>query len=260
MSANTTSTTFLPKEHGSWSLVLEPLALGLLVAPSIAGGALATTAFAGFLVRRPLKAALAPDFSEHRTASRQTAAVLSALAFAGLLETIALGGWRPLWPLLFVVPLGGLFAWFDIQGEARAAAAELAGSTAFALLPAALATLANWPVLLALALAVLALARSVPTILSVRAYLRLRKGPAMLPIAPLFAAIIACGAVLLLAGEGYVPPLAVAGTILLLVRTAWLVSSLRPTWTARRIGMAEMALGLSYLALITIAYCAPLRW
>ncbi len=30
----------LPKEHGSWSLALEPVAFGLLVAPSAAGAAL----------------------------------------------------------------------------------------------------------------------------------------------------------------------------------------------------------------------------
>jgi hypothetical protein len=39
----------LPKEHGSWSLALEPIALGLLVAPSWAGGSLAVAVLAGFL-------------------------------------------------------------------------------------------------------------------------------------------------------------------------------------------------------------------
>ena len=40
------SPAFWPKEHGSWSLALEPVALGLLVAPSPAGLALATAALA----------------------------------------------------------------------------------------------------------------------------------------------------------------------------------------------------------------------
>ena len=38
----------LPNEHGSWSLALEPLALGLLVAPSAAGAALGLAAACGF--------------------------------------------------------------------------------------------------------------------------------------------------------------------------------------------------------------------
>ncbi|MGH8022300.1 MAG: YwiC-like family protein [Limisphaerales bacterium] len=44
-----------PKEHGSWFLALEPVALGMLAAPSGAGAALAVAASSGFLLRRPLK-------------------------------------------------------------------------------------------------------------------------------------------------------------------------------------------------------------
>ena len=43
----------LPTEHGGWGFTLEPLILGLLAAPSIAGAALATAAVALFLARRP---------------------------------------------------------------------------------------------------------------------------------------------------------------------------------------------------------------
>ena len=49
----------LPKEHGSWSLALEPVAFGLLVAPSAAGAALALAAVSGFFLRRPLKLVMA---------------------------------------------------------------------------------------------------------------------------------------------------------------------------------------------------------
>jgi hypothetical protein len=249
---------FLPKEHGSWSLVLEPLALGLLVAPSLAGGGLATAAFAGFLARRPLKAALAPEFSERRCAARQTVVMLSALAVAGLFETVVTAGWLPLWPLLLAAPLAGLFAWFDAQGDSRAAAAELSGSAAFALLPAALATLAGWPVPAALALAALALARSLPTILTVRAALRLRKGQPVRPGAPVLAALFACGVILLLVAGGHVPFIAAGGVALLLLRSVWFATALRPQWSGRAIGTSELILGLCYITLAAVAYHHPL--
>ncbi len=166
---------FLPKEHGSWSLALEPLALGLLVAPSYGGTALATAALAGFFARRPLKAALVPDPIDHRRAARESLVMLSALAVTGLFEAIVLGGPAALWPLLLAVAPGGLFVYFDAQNNSRAAAAELAGSAAFALVPAALATFAGWSAPAALALTVIALARSIPTILAIRTYLRLNK-------------------------------------------------------------------------------------
>ena len=47
-----------PKEHGSWSLALEPVALGLIAAPSLGGIALGMAVMAGFFARRPLKIAV----------------------------------------------------------------------------------------------------------------------------------------------------------------------------------------------------------
>jgi YwiC-like protein len=48
----------IPDEHGGWGLTAEPVLLGLLVAPSWAGAALAVAAFVAFLVRTPLKVVL----------------------------------------------------------------------------------------------------------------------------------------------------------------------------------------------------------
>jgi len=245
---------FLPKEHGSWSLVLEPLALGLLVAPSFAGGALATAAFAGFLARRPLKVALAPEFSERRCAARRTLVMLSALAVAGLFEAVVTGGWRPLWPLLLAAPLGGLFAYFDAQGDSRAAAAELAGSAAFAMLPAVFAVQAGWATAPALALAAVSLGRSLPTVMTVRTCLRLRKGESVDPTAPLLAAFAAGVVLLALALAHRVPPLIVVGAALLFARSAWFASARRPQWSARRFGISEAILGACFVALVAIAY------
>ena len=68
-------------------LAFEPVALGLLVAPSAAGGALALAAAAGFFVRRPLKLAVTtPADDPRRLPARRWAAVLmlgASLALAG---------------------------------------------------------------------------------------------------------------------------------------------------------------------------------
>ena len=45
----------MPSEHGGWGLTLEPVLLGLLIAPSWGGLSLGLAAFAAFLVRTPLK-------------------------------------------------------------------------------------------------------------------------------------------------------------------------------------------------------------
>jgi hypothetical protein len=231
------ASVFLPKEHGSWSLALEPLCLGLLIAPSWAGTALGIAALAVFFARRPLKTALTADSSDRRQRAFPALALLVVLASAALLEAGCLGGPAALWPLLLAAPLGGLFVYFDLQNEARAAAAEGVGSSAFALVPAAIATLAGWPVPVALALGAIALARNLPTVLTVRAYVRQAKGQTSRAGVPLLAAGLAGGALLRLHALSLVPVICVIGPAFHFALTAWLLSPLRPAWPARRIGL-----------------------
>lgn len=251
---------FLPKEHGSWSLALEPLALGLLLAPSVAGGALLAASLAGFFARRPLKTALAAPASSRRREARVALAILAGLAAVGGLEVLVLGGFAALWPVLLAVPLGLLFAHFDAQGEGRAAAAEIAGCATFAVLPAVFGTLAGWSAPAALALAVLALVRSVPTVLTIRAFLRQRKGES------------AGSAVPLLPG-GHRPAARVgassrpdccrgsrpAGPCCCWAARSGCSGPWRPAWSAKRAGMTEGGLGVSYLILAALSACTHVR-
>jgi hypothetical protein len=248
---------FLPKDHGSWSLVLEPLVLGLLAAPSPAGAALATAALAGFFARRPLKSAFHPDSADRRRMACKTLVMFSMLAVAGLVEAGLIGGPAALWPLLFATPLGGLFVCFDAKNGSRAVAAELAGSATFALVPATLATLAGWPPSAALGLAAVALARSGPTILAVRTYLRLNKQQPVGTFLPLLTGGLAVAGLVFLAAQQLVPWLAAGFAALLLGRTVLLVSPLRPIWPAKRIGKIEAILGGLYTGTIALAYHLP---
>ncbi|HVT71707.1 MAG TPA: YwiC-like family protein [Lacunisphaera sp.] len=238
---------FLPKEHGSWSLALEPIALGLLAAPSRAGGTLALAAVAGFFARRPLKLALAAAPSARRGAARELVVLLSALAAAGMFEALVLGGLAPLWPLLLVAPGAALFVHFDAQNESRAAAAELAGTTAFALLPAAFASLAGWRPAFALALAAAMAARSLPTVLTVRHYLRVAKGQPVRPLVPAAAGGLAVAGTGWLAARGLLPAAVAVLAVVLLLRSLVLLAPFAPRWPARRIGIIEAVVGLAYI-------------
>jgi hypothetical protein len=245
---------FLPKEHGSWSLALEPLLLALLIAPSWAGGALAGAVLAGFFARRPLKASFAAGDPVRRRDAREALAILGVLGVAGFLEAVVLGGVSALWPL---VPAAGLGLWFaraDGQGEARSMGAELAGSAAFALVPAAIATLAGRPPAVALALAALVLARSVSAVVTVRSYLRTAKGGAAAPDWPVFLSA-ATGVVLAgLAIADAAPAIAIVFGALFFARTLWLVGPWRPAWPARRVGQLEAGLGALYIILLAAAW------
>jgi hypothetical protein len=254
VAARAASTIFLPKEHGSWSLALEPVALGLWVAPSWAGGALAGAALAGFFARRPLKASFAAGNPVRRREAREALVMWGALALAGGFEAVVLGSWPALWPLVPAAALGWCFAYWDGQGDARDARAELAGSAAFAFVPAAIATLAGKSPAVALTLAALALARSASAVTTVRSYLRAAKGGAASARGPVLVSIAAAVLLAGLVATGSAPRVAAILGVTFLARTIWLAGPWRPAWPARRIGQAEAALGLLYVVLNAVSW------
>ena len=125
----------LPREHGSWSFALEPLALGLMVAPSAAGACLALTVPAAFFARRPLHLALDEARADRRSEARRALAACAAAATLFFLGTLALGGAAWLAWLLPVAAAGAVFLHFDLRGAGREEVAEVAGAAAFALVP-----------------------------------------------------------------------------------------------------------------------------
>jgi hypothetical protein len=247
LTAETWCDVVLPKEHGSWSLAFEPVALGLLAAPSRGGGWLAVAVAAGFFARRPLRLAWRDEDPARRATARTALAVCvtTSLAAAGLALATAGPQWLP-W-LLPTVVAGTVFVVFDLRNDARAALAEVSGVTAFGLLPAVFAHLAGWSGSHALALALLMLGRSVPTVLCVRACLRAAKtgerrtGPALL------AAGLALTTGYALARAQLLPGTALVLLAMLAVRSGVLLIYPRPKLRARTLGLIEAILGLAFV-------------
>ncbi len=243
----------LPKEHGSWSLALEPVAFGLLVAPSAAGAALALAAVSGFFLRRPMKLLLSRKSDPCQPLAARSLAILLLTGLTGLLLAVrfgAAGGW---WPLLPAALAGMVFAWCDNRNEAREGAAEIAGVVSFSLLPAAFGALAGWSVVASLALAAIMLVRSVPTVLTVRTSIRIRKGRPFV-IAP---ALLTAGAgvflIAWLAALRLAPWLALVFSLILAARTAWLLLW-RPQLTAKTVGITEAVLGGMIVVVLALAW------
>jgi len=228
----------LPKEHGSWSLALEPIALGLLVAPSIAGGTLAIAAVAGFFLRRPLKILFRErDNDERRKIAIADIFILSAIALAGFLLTAKIAGIEKLWPLIPSALAGFAFALFDSRNEGREGAAEISGALAFGILPAAFATLAGWNFTAAISLAVVMLARSIPTVLFVRTFLRIKKGRAATMAPTIVAAVIAFLLAASLAMLKTIPWLVTVFALAMTARTIFILV-VRPNFSAKAIGIS----------------------
>ncbi len=245
-----------PKEHGSWSLAFEPLALGLLVAPSFPGALLAGALAAAFFARRPLRLAWSEPGPARRRRARFALGLCAGTALAALGGAVALAG--PGW-LPWLVPAAAgaaAFAWFDARGAGREEAAELAGAAAFALTPSALAILGGLPAGPAAALGFMMAARAVPSVAFVRAFLRAAKtglrrdGPAV------GLSLCALAGAVLLAFRGWAPAAAPAAAAALALRTFVVLIWLRPAWRARTLGMAETGFGLAYAGTLAAAWPA----
>jgi hypothetical protein len=243
----------LPREHGGWSLAFEPVALGLLAAPSLAGGILAVAAAALFLVRRPAQFASGRFGPHRRGGATVVLGTLAVVALAALVASARLGGWPALQPLLLALPPGILFLVFDARGESRMAAAELAGAATFAVFPAACARLAGagWPI--ALSLTALMLLRALPAVLVLRTFLRRRKNASVSTLPALLASVGAVGAAFALARAGLAGGPILGLSLLLLGRAIWLLGPAAPAWRASQLGALESALGLGFVITVGLA-------
>lgn len=247
----------LPAEHGSWSLVAEPILLGLLVAPTWAGGLLALAAFLAFLTHQPLKIVL-NDRRRGRRYARTAVATRFAIGYGVVAAAFGaaavwLAGFLPLLPFALALPFMLVFAAYD-QRPGRHWQAELAAPTAFAAVAAGIPLAAGWALPAAMALWGVMVARSVPAVLYVRARLRLVKERDAQTGLAIVAHVVALGAVGVLVWLGWLPATAVFALLILLVRAALGLSRLRRSVSTKTLGFIETGFGLLTAVLVAAGY------
>lgn len=248
----------LPVEHGGWGFLLEPVVLGLLVAPSGAGCAFGLAALGAFLARHPLKLALLDRGKGLRTARTIAAGRLAVLygasALLALLAAAALGGPRPLFPLLAAAPLGLVPLAYDARNRSRSLPPELSGPVALGSFAAAIALAQGWALAPALALWALLAARAVAAVLYVRARLRLDRGqrPSLLPAWASHLAAVGLAAAFVRAG--WAPALAVLALVVLFVRAAHGLSPWHRPVRPQVVGFLEVGFGLLTVLLLAVGY------
>src|SRR6266498_4445715 len=231
----------LPVEHGGWGLLFEPIVLGMLLAPSIAGLFLSIAALAVFLARHPFKLAIG-DWRRNRRSARTALAarfailyfVIATLALALAIKT---GGAGFLLPLLFAAPIAFIQLFQDSVGRSRSLTAELAGSISIGAVATAIALAGNWPRPAAFGLWVILAARTVPTILYLRARLRLLHRKPASPRVVIGSHLLAIAIVVVLALEGAAPFLAVVAMVILLSRAVIGFSRSGGHVTAKKLGL-----------------------
>jgi hypothetical protein len=247
----------LPTEHGGWGFLLEPMLLGLLLAPSWAGFIFAMGIFFLFLVHQPLKIAV-----KDRLKGIHTNRSLWAEGFALLYASLALSCFMPLfWGISanvllilgLMLPLMLVQAFYDFRNQSRELIPELAGAMALAFVASGIVLLAGWDFVPALMLWLLINARSIPAIIYVRELLRKQKGKASNPLLAYLAHGIALLLILGLALWDYLPYLSVLAMLILGLRVYLSMNSDKPI-AAKIIGMREIGFGLMTVGLTALGF------
>lgn len=249
----------LPTEHGGWSLTAEPALLGLIIAFSWSGLALAGAAMLAFVARTPLKVVLV-DRLRHRWLDRSRLAlkiVIVELALLVALATLtALGADARFWiPLAIAAPLIGLELWYDMRSRSRRLIPELAGTIGIGSVAAAVALAGGAEGLVAAGLWCVVGARSVAAIPHVRCQIfRMHSRPSAIwqsDVAQVAAVAIA------LVGW-FVDAVPFAAVVALTVLALFNVVALRRAVPTRAvvIGVQQMVFGLVVIAVTATAVLA----
>jgi len=248
----------LPPEHGAWGFLLEPIVAALAIAPSPAGVLLSLGVLGGFLLRQPLKIVYQDRRRGRRYArtalAERVALLYAALAVTGFLGGLALSGLRALLPLPLIAPLAALLLVSYSQNRGRELIPELAGASALAGTATAVALAGDAAFGQALALWAVMLGRAVPSILYVRARLRLDKGMPFAWQPVVGSQTLAIVGMTALTIADLAPRLAVIALAILAVRAAWGLSPYRPQVRVALLGVQEVAFGALTVLLTVLGY------
>ncbi len=248
----------LPVEHGGWSFLVEPILLGLLIAPSFTGLFLSIAACAVFLIHQPLKVTMQDRrngrvFKRTRLAERFTIAYGTVALVSFILALVTTP--HPFWiPLVFAVPFALIQLFYESQRKGREATPEIAGALALAITAPTIAVASGWDVSTAMGLWIVLSLRSATSILYVRSRLRLEKGKEANIALPIGAHIVALVIVLILASVNFLPFLTVVLMVILLARCAHGLSRYRKPVPVKIIGIQELIFGLITVVMTALGY------
>lgn len=251
----------VPSEHGGWSLTLEPVVLGLLVAPTSAGAALGGAALLAFVARTPLKIALV-DRWRHRRLERTRVAERVAAAELVVLTALIVFAFRTaqgsFWiPLAAALPLVAVELWFDIRSRSRRLVPELAGAIGIGSVAAAIALAGAKSSAVAIGLWVVIATRVIASIPFVRLQLQRAKAKTgdVNRRGSDAAQVLAVAIVVAAAVADLVP---VAGAIAITVLALFqAVANRRPPPKVPVIGAQQVALGLGVVLATALGVLAP---
>lgn len=249
----------VPTEHGGWSLTIEPVLIGLLVAWSWSGLLLGFCALLAFVARTPVKVVLVDVWRGRRRkrtalAARVAAAELTVMAGLAVLATTTAS--HRFWlPLLTAAPLLAVELWFDMRSRSRRLLPELIGTIGIGSVGAAIVLAATGDARPAAAVWCIVAARAVAAIPYVRIQLQRGHGHRPARWHSDVAQFIAVAMIATALALDLVPALpAVAIGLIAIMNLAGVRRRVRP---ASIIGIQQMCIGLGVAVVAAVSLPSP---
>jgi len=249
----------VPSEHGGWGLTAEPVLLGLLVAPGLAGALVGLAALLAFVARTPLRVLLVDRHRGRlleRTVLARRILVGEAGVLAALVVVVVLSAAGPFWiPLAAAAPLVIAELAFDARSRSRRLVPELAGTVGIGSVAAAIVLAGGGTVATAVGTWTVVAARAVASVPFVRLQLARARGRPHRR----WACDLAQAAAMALVGAGWltgwIPGAAVAVVAVLAATQAVLART--PPPRAAVLGAQQVVLGLTVAVTAALGFRAP---
>ncbi|NOK63949.1 MAG: hypothetical protein GFH27_549319n129 [Chloroflexi bacterium AL-W] len=248
----------LPTEHGGWGFLLEPIVLGLLIAPTVAGMFLGLAAINVFLFRHPLELMIA-DLRRGKRYPRTFWVCLFVLLYGGAaLCAFVIALWfasAPFWmAVLVAVPLATIHILYNLCKQARHLIPEIAGASALSGSIAAITLVAGWGMVAAFALWAVLIIRAVTAIVYVRTRIRHIRGVTVSTQPTWLAHSVGFFLILGLTWLQTIPWTATLAFGILLIRAVYGVSPRRTSTRVAVVGIQELAFGVLTMLLLALGY------
>lgn len=239
----------IPSEHGSWSWLLVPYFVGLLVAGewNAAASVVLIGGLAGFLLRQPASIYLRIHAGKGRKSDQSLAliwtVILASIALLSLFALLVMGLIEILWLLL---PMVGVFGFYLLATRQRRSGMrtlwmELAGAVGLAVMaPAAYIAATGQLDLVAWALWLLLAGQNALGVLYVRLRIADTHGRVINRPPILWVHIVVLAVLVLAAFAKQIPWLVVVPFAGYLLRAIWAVSKVRPVSKIKRFGFSEI--------------------
>jgi hypothetical protein len=252
-------TVAIPSEHGGWSLTLEPVILGLLVASSASGAALGLAALLVFMARTPIKLALVDRRRGHWRARSRLAVIVAIVELAVVASLVAfavLTARSPFWwPLVIAAPAVAVELWYDIRSRSRRLVPELAGAIGIGSMAAAVALTGGAASDVAAGLWLVIAARGVAAVTFVRVQLNRAKEQRFRLLHSDLGQILAVVIVVVGLAGGVIPLPAVA--VISVVAVFDVVMVRRAPVPTAMLGAQQVVLGLVVVLVTGLAVATP---